>query len=115
MRAKMLACSRKFRLERIGKTAGHRLLVTEHLLGEFGIDFTRCLAVFAANIALDLLADRLVAAAEENVDCCLYADHLRKRRYQRRITHIGTHARRFGEYLIETVDCILCLELCHQI
>ena len=60
----------------IGKTAGHRLFVTEHLLGEFGIDFARCLAVFAADVALDLLADRLVTATEENVDRCLYADHL---------------------------------------
>lgn len=60
----------------VSALAGHRLLVTEHLLGEFGIGFARCLAVFAADVALDLLADRLVTAAEENVDRCLYADHL---------------------------------------
>ena len=56
----MFARCRKFGLERICIAAGHRLVVTEHLFRKLLIDLSGCAAVLTVDIALDLLADRLV-------------------------------------------------------
>ena len=111
----MLARRRELRLERIGVASGNRLVAAEHLRRKLFVYLAGRAAVFAVDIALDLLADGLVPLAEQHVHGRLYADHLRERRDKRRIAEVGTHARRFFEHPVELVDGVLRLELSDEV
>lgn len=87
----------------------------EHLRRKLFVYLAGRAAVFAVDIALDLLADGLVPLAEQHVHGRLYADHLRERRDKRRIAEVGTHARRFFEHPVELVDGVLRLELSDEV
>ena len=101
----------KLRLDEVGRTAGDDLVIADALLADFLVHLARQLAVFAAQHALALFGDHLIALTDKNVHNSLRTDDLAGRGNERRVTEVSTDARHFCEHIIVLVFCVCLLEL----
>ena len=98
--------------QRRGSHVGRQDLgVADDLLVDFGRDGAGRLAVEAAQVILHLLGHHAPARAREHVEHGLGTHDLAHGGDQRRIAHLGAHARDFAHDLVQAVGCVLDFEL----
>ena len=76
---------------------------------------TRSLSIVTADVIFHFLGNNAPALTRQNIEHGLRAYDLGKRRYQRRIAHLGTNARNFFHNIVEAIDCILDFQLRHKV
>ena len=113
--ADRLAKARHLRRQQVRRAALLGRLLAHRQAPQLRVGRGRRAPVAAQQIALDLVADGLVALAGEHVGHRLGADELRGRRDQRRIAEVGTHPRDLVEHLANSRQCVLFAQLVGEI
>ena len=112
--ADFLAILIHFRLEQVGRAAGDDLVVADRHLADFLVHRSRELAVLAAQQALRLVREGLIAA-EQHVHNRLRANDLRGRRNERRIAEVLTNLRDLSQHVVILVHRVELLELADHV
>src|SRR5690554_5447124 len=113
--ADFIAQAIHFRFQQIRRAHVDHALVTDGAHLHIRVDGAGRLTVATLQVEFHLVGNGLVALAGQHVEYRLSAHDLRRRCHQWRITEVGAHPRDFIEYVLNTIQRALFLQLVGQV